>query len=49
MGVELVVYDTNRKGAGSATQTIYAAVAPDYVSVASLASNLYKSTNSGTS
>jgi len=49
MGVELVVYDTGSKGTGTATQTIYAAVAPDYVNVAGLASNLYKSTNGGTS
>ena len=31
MGVETVVYDTGTKGSGSATQTIYAAIAPDYV------------------
>jgi xyloglucan-specific exo-beta-1,4-glucanase len=49
MGVELVTYDTGTRGTGSATQTIYAAIAPDYVSVAGLTSNLYKSTNGGTS
>lgn len=49
MGVETVVYDTGTKGSGSATQTIYAAVAPDYVSAAGLGSNLYKSTNGGAS
>jgi hypothetical protein len=49
MGVETVVFDTNTKGSGTATQTIYAAIAPDYVSAAGLASNLYKSTNGGTS
>jgi xyloglucan-specific exo-beta-1,4-glucanase len=47
MGVELVVYDTGTKGTGTATQTIYAAVAPDYASVAGLSANLYKSTNGG--
>jgi hypothetical protein len=49
MGVELVVYDTGTKGSGTATQTIYAAVAPDYASVAGLSANLYKSTNGGAS
>ena len=47
MGVELVVYDTGSKGSGSATQTIYAAIAPDYVNVAGLGSNLYKSADGG--
>ncbi len=49
MGVETVVYDTGTKGSGSATQTIYAPIAPDYVQTAGLASNLYKSSNGGTS
>ncbi|MGQ3052412.1 MAG: WD40/YVTN/BNR-like repeat-containing protein [Roseateles sp.] len=49
MGVSVVVYDTGTKGSGSATQTIYAAISPDYVSVAGLQSNLYRSTNGGTS
>jgi len=49
MGVELVVYDTSTKGTGSATQTIYAAISPDYVSAAGLASNLYKSADGGAS
>ena len=49
VGVEVVVLDTGTKGSGSATQTIYAAIAPDYVSTAGLASNLYKSTNGGAS
>jgi hypothetical protein len=48
-GVGLVVYDTGTRGTGSATQTIYAAIAPDYVSVAGLTSNLYRSTNGGAS
>lgn len=48
-GVELVVFDTNTKGTGAATQTIYAAIAPDYVSTAGLSSSLYKSTNGGSS
>jgi hypothetical protein len=49
MGVELVLLDTGTKGSGSATQTIYAAIAPDYVSAAGLGSNLYKSSNGGAS
>jgi xyloglucan-specific exo-beta-1,4-glucanase len=49
MGVELVVYDTGTKGTGTPTQTIYAAIAPDYASVAGLSANLYKSTNGGAS
>jgi xyloglucan-specific exo-beta-1,4-glucanase len=59
MGVELVVYDTGIHGrhkdngknppkdTGAATQTIYTAIAPDYVNVAGLTSNLYKSTDGG--
>jgi xyloglucan-specific exo-beta-1,4-glucanase len=49
IGVELVVYDTGTKGSGTATQTIYAAVAPDYAGVAGLGGNLYRSTNGGAS
>ena len=49
IGVELVVADTGTRGSGSATQTIYVAIAPDYVSTAGLASNLYKSTDGGAS
>lgn len=49
MGVETVIYDTGTKGSGSATQTIYAPIAPDYVITAGLASNLYKSIDGGTS
>ncbi|HEY9027069.1 MAG TPA: dockerin [Burkholderiaceae bacterium] len=49
MGVELAVFDTGTQGSGTATQTLYAAIAPDYVSAAGLSSNLYKSTNGGTS
>ncbi|MGJ3699804.1 dockerin [Variovorax sp. AFSI2.2] len=49
MGVETIVYDTGTKGSGSATQTIYAPIAPDYVQTAGLASNLYKSSNGGAS
>ncbi|WP_082541664.1 MULTISPECIES: dockerin [unclassified Rhizobacter] len=47
IGVETVVYDTGTKGSGTATQTIYAPIAPDYVQTAGLASNLYRSTNGG--
>jgi hypothetical protein len=49
MGVELVVVDTATKGTGVATATLYAAIAPDYVSAAGLGSNLYKSTDGGAS
>ncbi|MFZ5551221.1 MAG: WD40/YVTN/BNR-like repeat-containing protein [Pseudomonadota bacterium] len=49
MGVELVVYDTGTKGTGSATKTIYTAIAPDYANVAGLSANLYKSTDGGAS
>jgi xyloglucan-specific exo-beta-1,4-glucanase len=49
MGVELVVYDTGTKGTGTATQNVYAAIAPDYAGVAGLSSNLHKSTNGGAS
>lgn len=49
MGVGVVVFDTGTKGSGSATQTIYAAINPDYVSTAGLASNLYRSTDGGAS
>ena len=49
MGVETVVYDTATKGSGTATQTIYVPIAPDYVQTAGLASNLYKSSNGGAS
>jgi xyloglucan-specific exo-beta-1,4-glucanase len=48
VGVGLVVYDTGTRGTGTTTQTLYTAIAPDYVSVAGLASNLYKSTDGGT-
>ena len=47
MGIELVVYDTGTKGTGTATSTLYAAVAPDYASVAGLGANMYRSTNGG--
>ena len=49
IGVETIVYDTGTKGSGTATQTIYAPIAPDYVQTAGLASNLYKSSNGGAS
>ncbi|NIA54456.1 dockerin [Massilia sp. TW-1] len=48
-GIETVLFDTSTKGSGTATQTIYVAIAPDYVSAAGLSSNLYKSTDGGTS
>jgi hypothetical protein len=46
-GVSVVVYDTGTKGSGTATQTIYAAISPDYVSGANLTSSLYRSTDAG--
>jgi hypothetical protein len=49
MGVGVVVFDTGTHGSGSATQTIYTAISPDYVSVAGLGSSLYKSTDGGAS
>jgi xyloglucan-specific exo-beta-1,4-glucanase len=49
IGVEGLVFDTGAKGGGAATPTLYVAIAPDYVGVAGLASNLYKSTDGGTS
>jgi hypothetical protein len=49
MGVELVIYDTGTKGSGTATSTLYAAIAPDYVNAAGLSSNLYKSADGGAS
>jgi len=49
MGVSVVAFDTGTKGSGSATQTLYAAISPDYVNVAGLSSSLHKSTNGGTS
>jgi hypothetical protein len=49
MGVGVVVFDTGTKGSGTATQTLYAAINPDYVSAAGLSSSLYRSTNGGSS
>jgi xyloglucan-specific exo-beta-1,4-glucanase len=49
MGVGVVVFDTGTMGTGTATQTIYSAINPDYVSTAGLTSNLYKSTDGGVS
>ena len=46
-GVEFVVYDTSTKGTGTATQTIYVGVAPDYAAAAGLGFNLYRSTDAG--
>jgi xyloglucan-specific exo-beta-1,4-glucanase len=48
-GVGVVLFDTGTKGSGTATQTIYAAISPDYVTGAGLTASLYKSTNGGTS
>ncbi len=49
MGVEMLMFDTSTKGSGSATGTLWAAIAPDYVNAAGLSSNLYKSVNGGAS
>jgi xyloglucan-specific exo-beta-1,4-glucanase len=46
-GVSVVVYDTGTMGSGTATQTLYAAISPDYVSAAHLTSSLYRSTDAG--
>jgi len=46
-GIESVLFDTSTTGAGTATQTIYTAVAPDYAAAAGLNANLYKSTDGG--
>ena len=47
IGVEQVIFDTSTKGTGSATQTIYTAVAPDYAGTAGLGFNMYKTTDGG--
>lgn len=49
VGVGVVVHDTGTRGSGSATATLYAAIAPDYVDAAGLASSLYRSTDGGAS
>ncbi len=54
VGVEFVMFDTTVPttgfmSTGSATQTIYVGVAPDYKALAGLASYLYKSTDGGAS
>ncbi|BCE00560.1 PKD domain-containing protein [Marinicellulosiphila megalodicopiae] len=46
-GIEFVVFDTNTKGTGSATQTIYVGVGPKYASAAGLDKMVYRSTNGG--
>lgn len=52
VGIEFVVFDTTVPTtgftpSGSATQTIYIGVAPDYMGLAGLTSYLYKSTDGG--
>lgn len=52
IGVEFVVFDvtvptSGFTASGSATQTIYVGVAPDYKNLAGLSAYLYKSTNGG--
>jgi len=46
-GIEGVLFDTSTTGTGTATQTIYTTVTPDYASAAGLGFNLYKSTDAG--
>jgi xyloglucan-specific exo-beta-1,4-glucanase len=46
-GIEGVLFDTSTTGMGTATQTIYTSVAPDYAAAAGLTANLYKSTDGG--
>jgi len=46
-GVEFLVFDTDTIGSGSATQTLYVGVAPDYASAAGLTKKVYKSTDGG--
>jgi hypothetical protein len=47
VGFEQVIFDTNTKGTGSATQTIYTAVAQDYAATAGLSYSMYKTTDGG--
>ena len=47
VGFEQVIFDTDTKGTGSATQTIYTAVAKDYAAVAGLSYSMYKTTDGG--
>ncbi len=47
IGVQQVIFDTATSGSGSATQTIYTAVAPDYVALTGLSHSVYKSTDGG--
>jgi hypothetical protein len=46
-GIEGVLFDTSTTNSGSATQTIYVAVGPDYANAAGLSNGLYKSTDGG--
>ncbi|SFU81973.1 sialidase family protein [Pseudoduganella namucuonensis] len=47
VGVHQVIFDTNTKGTGNATQTIYTAVGKDYAAVAGLSHSMYKTTDGG--
>ncbi|GJI95423.1 carbohydrate-binding protein [Duganella caerulea] len=47
VGMEQVIFDTDTKGTGNATQTIYTAVGKDYGAVAGLGYSLYKTTDGG--
>ena len=46
-GIEGVLFDTSSTNTGTATQTIYTAVGPDYGNAAGMNYNLYKSTDGG--
>lgn len=48
-GIEGVLFDTSGTGAGTATQSIYVSVGPDYAAAAGLEFNLYKSNDGGAS
>jgi len=49
IGVEQIIFDNSSVGGGATTWIMYAAIAPDYVQKAGLASTLYKSVNGGAS
>ena len=46
-GIEGVLFDTSTTNTGTATQTVYASVGPDYATAAGLGSSLYKSADGG--
>jgi hypothetical protein len=46
-GIEGVLFDTSTTASGTATQTVYASVGPDFAAAAGMTSSLYKSTDGG--